>query len=78
MFMCEDLTSCTDFSHHHVVDEITTLLMRSPHSATVLHSYSCYIVVASIFLVLSTVSCKAIHGMASVRSQDLPSACNAF
>ena len=22
MLMCEDTTSCTDISHHHVVDEI--------------------------------------------------------
>ena len=39
------------------------------HSATVLHSNSYYTVVASIFLV-STASCKAICGVASVRTSD--------
>ena len=26
MLVCEDMTSCTDLSHHHVVDQIATLL----------------------------------------------------
>ena len=57
--VCEDMTLCTDLAHRHVVDEI--------HSATVLYSNSYYTVVASIFLV-SAASCKAIYGVASVRT----------
>ena len=45
------------------------LSMRSLHSATVLYSNSYYTVVASIFLV-SAASCKAICGVASVRTSD--------
>ena len=45
------------------------LSMRSVQSATVLCSNSYYTVVASIFLV-STGSCKAICGVASVRTSD--------
>ena len=45
------------------------LSMRSLHSVTVLHSNSYYTVVASIFLV-SAASCKAICGVASVRTSD--------
>ena len=52
---------------------VTMLSNRLLYSATVLCSNSYYIVVASIFLV-STGSCKAISGMASVRSQDTFSA----
>ena len=48
---------------------IAMLSMRSLHSATVLYSNSYYTVVASIFLV-STASCKAICGVASVRTSD--------
>ena len=60
MLVCEDMTLYTDLARRHVVDEI---------SATVLHSNSYYTVVASIFLV-STVSCKAICRVASVRTAD--------
>ena len=46
------------------------LLMRSLHSATVLDSNSYYTVVASIFLA-STASCKAICGVALIRTSDM-------
>ena len=59
MFVCEDMTSCTDLARHHVVDEI----------ATVLYSNSYYTVLASIFLV-SAASCKAICEVTSVRTSD--------
>ena len=59
MLVCEDMTSCTDLARCHIVDEITT----------VLYSNSYYTVLASIFLV-STASCKAICGVASVRTPD--------
>ena len=55
--VCEDMTLCTDLARCHVVDEITT----------VLYSNSYYTVVASIFLV-SAASCKAICGVALVRT----------
>ena len=48
---------------------ITILSIRSLHSATVLPSNSYYKVVASIFLV-SAASCKAICGVALVRTSD--------
>ena len=56
MLVYGDMTSCTDC---HIVD----------HSAAVLYSNSYYTVVASIFLV-SAASCKAICGVASVRTSD--------
>ena len=57
MLICEDMTSYTDLARRHVVDE------------TVLCSNGYYTVVASIFLV-STASCKAMCGVASVRTLD--------
>ena len=47
IFECEDMTSCTDLTRRHAVDEIAT--------------FCHYTVVASIFLV-SAASCKAICG----------------
>ena len=61
ILVCEDMTSCTDLAHCHVVDQIATL-------ATVLPSNSYYTVVASIFFV--SASCKAIYRVASVRTSD--------
>ena len=61
MLVCEDMTSCTDLARRHVVNEITTVLYSN--------SYVYYTVVASIFLV-SAASCKAICGVASVRTSD--------
>ena len=55
--VCEDMTSCIELAHCHVVDEI----------ATVLPSNSYYTVVASIFLI-SAASCKAICRVTSVRT----------
>ena len=60
MLVCEDMTSCTGLAHYHPVDQITTFC----------HCSAYYTVVASIFLV-SAASCSTIHGIASVRSQDL-------
>ena len=60
--MCEDMTSCTDLACRHVVDEIATF-------CHVMYSNSYYKVVASIFLV-SAASCKAICGIASVRTAN--------
>ena len=59
MFVCENMTSCTDLARRHVVDD----------SATVLYSNSYYTVIASIFLV-SAASCKAVCEVTSVRTSD--------
>ena len=59
MFVCEDMTLYTDLALRHDVDQIATLCRYSP-------SNSYYTVVASIFLV--STSCKAICGVASVRT----------
>ena len=48
---------------------VAMLSIRSLHSATVLFNSSSYTVVASIFLI-SIPSCKAICGVASVRTSD--------
>ena len=64
MFVCEDMTSCTDLARRHVVDDMKLL-----DSTTVLYSNSYYTVVASIFLV-SAASCKAICEVTSVRTSD--------
>ena len=64
MFVCEDMTSCTDRAL-----PVTMLSMRSLDSATVLYNNSYYTVVASIFLV-SAASCKAICEVTSVRTSD--------
>ena len=45
---------------------VAMLSIRSLHSATVLHSNSCYTVVASIFL--GSTACKVLCGVASVRT----------
>ena len=55
MLVCEDMTSSTDLACHHVVNQVT------------IFCHSSYTVVASTFLV-STASCKAICGVASVRT----------
>ena len=58
--------SCVKIWHRVLTLLVAMLSMRSLHSASVLYSNSYYTVVASIFLV-STASCKAIFGVASVR-----------
>ena len=60
---CLCVKICTDLAHRHVVDEIAITCHCSVYS----NSY--YTVVASIFLV-SAASCKAIYGVASVRTSD--------
>ena len=50
LLMCDDMTSCTDLAHHHVVDEIATYFC-------IVNGY--YRDIVSIFLV-SAASCKAI------------------
>ena len=62
MFMCEDMTSL-------LILPVAMLSMRSLHSSTALHTNSYYTVVASIFLV-STASCTAMCGVASIRTSD--------
>ena len=59
--------SCVKIRQRVLTLPIAMLSMRSLHSATVLPSNSYYIVVASIFLI-SAASCKAICGVASVRT----------
>ena len=49
MLVCENMTSCTDLVHRHVVNQIAILLYSNSYNT----------VVASIFLV-NTASCKAI------------------
>ena len=61
--------SCVKIRHRVLTLPVAMLSMRSLHSATVLYSNSYYTVVASIFLV-SAASCKAICGVASVRTSD--------
>ena len=63
--VCEDMTSCTDLARRHVVDEIATICHCSVYGC----SNSYYTVVASIVLI-SAASCKAICGVASVRTSD--------
>ena len=31
MLVCEDMISCTDLAHHHVVDEIVTFLYSNSY-----------------------------------------------
>ena len=59
MLVCEDILTLS----------IAMLLMRSLHSGTLLYSNSYYTVVVSIFSI-STASCKAICGVALVRTSD--------
>ena len=48
---------------------VAMLSTRSLHSATILCSYSYYTVITSIFLA-STASCKAVCGIAPVRTSE--------
>ena len=69
MWKFQQKCSCVKIRHSVLTLPVAMLSMRSLHSATVLYSNSYYTVVASIFL-LSAASCKAICGVASVRTSD--------
>ena len=61
--------SCVKIWHRVLTLPVAMFSMRPLDSATVLYSNIYYTVVASIFLV-SAASCKAIYGVASVRTSD--------
>ena len=49
MLMCEDMASCTDLTHRHVVDQITTLCHCSAYQQ-LLYSCSKYFLCKHCFL----------------------------